>query len=461
MASGIELQELENLIKPVVMGWINSGIANAKISGLTINYVPSPVTADDTTLPNNLAYTNISQSFIVRQHINATITDATGATQAALAATMFAAPTGADTGIKIGISANAATVSGGVNNTTSVWGINSYGLHYGTGLVGTLAGIVATAENYSTGNVTIAVAVSGQVHSRAAGVITDATALWAQAPNMVAGTATNSFGLYISNQGASGITTAKGIHIAAQSGATTNYAIYSAGGDIQLNNTSTATSGVGIAVYDIYTVTPSGASSATFDAIQGITISSGTQSITGSVRGVTGVARSDGSGTITTLLGVYGLANNNSTGTTTSAYGVYGQYRMANAGGTTTSAYAVMAAAVSGSSGTLTSIAQIAIVPPGQGTNRTNLLIGTATIPSGTYSIYNASAEANYFAGRFVLAEITIPSAPAADQLAVYAKDNGSGVTKLYTLDSASTETELGAGTGLTHPQVMARVGLR
>jgi hypothetical protein len=48
---------------------------------------------------------------------------------------------------------------------------------------------------------------------------------------------------------------------------------------------------------------------------------------------------------------------------------------------------------------TITSTAGIGIADQTLGTNRTNLLIGTTTIPSGTYSIYNSSSLANYMEG--------------------------------------------------------------
>jgi len=46
------------------------------------------------------------------------------------------------------------------------------------------------------------------------------------------------------------------------------------------------------------------------------------------------------------------------------------------------------------------------------------------------------------------LTEIAKPANPAANALRVYAKDDGAGVTKLYGLDSAGTETAYGAGGG-------------
>ena len=46
------------------------------------------------------------------------------------------------------------------------------------------------------------------------------------------------------------------------------------------------------------------------------------------------------------------------------------------------------------------------------------------------------------------LTEVAKPANPAANKLRVYAKDDGAGVTKLYGLDSAGTETAYGAGGG-------------
>lgn len=45
-------------------------------------------------------------------------------------------------------------------------------------------------------------------------------------------------------------------------------------------------------------------------------------------------------------------------------------------------------------------------------------------------------------------AEVATPSNPPANTMYLYAKDDGGGTTKMYTLDSTGTETELGAGGG-------------
>lgn len=392
----MSIQTLDELLarsKPEVMRWISNAVEAASLNGITIS------------LPDNVAYLDSEQTFTDRQFITTTTTLADSNSYAGLVSNFIVDPSGDSTGIRIGSWSQAYMQPGNVNDELAIWGAAAYGLHYGTGLVGTLAGIVALSHNRSTGDVTTAVAVSGQIKNDAAGDITGAATFWAQSPVIAAGTVGAISGVEINNQGAAGVTLAKGLSIAAQSGATTNYAIYSAGGDVQLNNTSTLTSGAGIAVYEIYSVTPSGASSATFDAMQGVTISSGAQNITGSVRGVTGAARHDGSGTVTILDGVFGFANNNGNGTVTNAYGVRGAITV-GASATTTNAYSFVALAPS-VSGTLTSIAQVAIVDPGAGTNRTNLLIGTATIPAGTFSLYNSSTENNYIAGNVGIGTVT------------------------------------------------------
>lgn len=438
-----DINEHLDLIKSDVMGWINQAIASANINGITIT-TSSVITA---TLPPYVAYTNVSQAFIEKQSFQATHTDASGLSIATVYTVAWVAPTADDTGIKIGTWSTAATTVGEADDTGGVWGVASYGTHYGTGLIGSLAGTVAAVENVNAGNVTTAMAVSGQVKNSGAGTITSAIALYAQAPtNTGGGVITNAYGLNVGNQGLAGATAAYGLNIAAQSGATTNYAIYTAGGQLNLNDASVLTSGSYISVSHTLTSTPASASSAAFTGAVFRSSLAGTQNVTGSTVGASATSKHLGSGTLATAYGATATVTNESTGTITSAIALRAAIGVLNAGATITSAYGIYADAVSYTAGTLTSIAQVAIVAPGQGTNRTNLLIGTATIPSGTWNIYSTSTEPSYFAGRVVMAEISIPSAPAANQLAVYAKDNGSGVTKLYTLDSASTETELGGG---------------
>ena len=57
--------------------------------------------------------------------------------------------------------------------------------------------------------------------------------------------------------------------------------------------------------------------------------------------------------------------------------------------------------------------------------------IETATIPGAKSHRYT---------------EISAPSSPSSNDILLYAKDNGSGGTRLYTKDSAGTERAVGAG---------------
>jgi hypothetical protein len=54
--------------------------------------------------------------------------------------------------------------------------------------------------------------------------------------------------------------------------------------------------------------------------------------------------------------------------------------------------------------GTITNLAGVNVDDLVQGTNNTNVLIGTQVIPAGNYSIYNSSTRLNYFAGPLDLA---------------------------------------------------------
>lgn len=451
---GIDIPQLLNLIKADVMGWINSGIANAKLSGVVINYVPSTSTPTDVTLPNNIAYTNVSNAFNENQNIAKTFTDTTGQSLNALGVIAWSQPATNDTsGIKIGTWSTGASTSGGTVNHNSIWGAANYGIHYGSGTVtNNLYGLAARAENYA-GAVATAIGVASQIKSSAAGTITDASAYTALSPFMVAGTIGTIIGVEIANQGTAGIGIAYGLNIAAQSGAATNYAIYTAGGDIQLNNTSTLTSGGGIATYEIYSPTPASNSSATFHGIAAVTIATGTKNFTGIVYGIEGVGRIDTSGTVTTAIGLNGRTNNNSaSGVTTNAIQIHGQHSQTT--GLTTNVYGLYADAVSYTAGTITSIAQIVAVAPGQGTNRTNLLLGTATIPSGTYSVYSAGTELNYFGGvvqfeaAHTMKQVSTPANPAANYNKLYFKSGN----HLYMLDSSGTETQVdGGGGGTAH----------
>lgn len=84
----------------------------------------------------------------------------------------------------------------------------------------------------------------------------------------------------------------------------------------------------------------------------------------------------------------------------------------------------------SGTNGlTITSAIGFAITNQTTATNVTNLLIGTLTAPSGTYSIYNSSSNQNYFAGNLGIAD-TSPS--TALSIAAKFQVNSSGFLSKY-----------------------------
>ncbi len=99
-----------------------------------------------------------------------------------------------------------------------------------------------------------------------------------------------------------------------------------------------------------------------------------------------------GAGTLGTAYGVY-IDNGVTAGTTTSAYGLYvGPFTNS---ATLTNAWGIR---VKGTTSAANNIG-ISIEENSGGTNQTNLAIGPTSVPIGTYSIYNASTDQNYFAG--------------------------------------------------------------
>ncbi len=83
---------------------------------------------------------------------------------------------------------------------------------------------------------------------------------------------------------------------------------------------------------------------------------------------------------------------------TNTASTLVGVYVNNTISGTTTNAHQVEIIDPSGS-GTLTSQSALTIASLSKATNNTYILLGTATIPSGSFGIYNTSTSNNYFAG--------------------------------------------------------------
>ena len=115
-----------------------------------------------------------------------------------------------------GLVATGQTYSGNTqDHTGDIEGIWGYGLHYGTGTVANVRGLHFSAYNYSTGTITDARAMDLQViNSNAGGTIDNGYATYIRTP-LATGTITNNYGIYLENQ----------------TGAVEdNYAIYSEGG---------------------------------------------------------------------------------------------------------------------------------------------------------------------------------------------------------------------------------------
>ena len=130
--------------------------------------------------------------------------------------------------------------------------------------------------------------------------------------------------------------------------------------------------------------------------INGNAVNSGGGTITTATGTGTNINNS-GTGTITAGTGGSFAANNSGAGTIGTATGVFGSVTNSNASGTVTTAYGGQFTVTN--SGTMTSATGIAVANTSAATNSTQLLLGTTTIPSGTYAIYDFSASANYFAG--------------------------------------------------------------
>lgn len=118
-----------------------------------------------------------------------------------------------------------------------------------------------------------------------------------------------------------------------------------------------------------------------------------TFSFSGFAAGLNGAVGNDGAGTVTQAIGgLFGILNN-STGTITNAKGVQVS-ETTNTGG-----------------GAITSNAGLVVENHTAGTNNTNVLLGTATLPSGNFSLHNASTAVNVHRGDSRFGSVTAPSA--------------------------------------------------
>jgi len=220
----INIEEVLKEIKAPVLGWVNDAVSNVVLNGVQIG------------VPSNVAYVDRGQTFSQPQTFAAGLVSYSAsvdvdAARQAIYNLHEANPSGNDTvGFAVGNWAIGQMKSGNTKNFNAVVGALDYAFHYGSGTVGSLAGVIASPRVLGTG---VAQTVAGGffgVQISAAGRIDYGIGVLAQAPVKSAGTITTSAGIHIENQGLSGITTSYGLRLNAQSGSTNPFAIYSEGG---------------------------------------------------------------------------------------------------------------------------------------------------------------------------------------------------------------------------------------
>ncbi|KPJ85734.1 hypothetical protein AMJ57_01960 [Parcubacteria bacterium SG8_24] len=182
-----------------------------------------------------------------------------------------------------------------------------------------------------------------------------------------------------------------------------------------------------------------------------------TNNMTGSMAGILGRSEHLGTGLASSMVGVSGVAGGRDNGgdvtdatamygsvvagvgtVVTDGFSVKGQNLVNGAGSNITNSYGLAALEPNVlSSGTVTNNVGLATVDLSAGTNNTNALIGTLTVPSGNFSIYNASSYNNYFAGN-----VGIGDASPASLLTVGSGDafRVDGFGNITTLGDASIE---------------------
>lgn len=166
---------------------------------------------------------------------------------------------------------------------------------------------------------------------------------------------------------------------------------------------------------------------------------------------ITGTGSSNFTGAVPGgLVGVKSDVELSGLGTVTAATGFYTKI-ISSGGGTITTGYGSIVDAATAPASFFTNNVGVAIHAQTVGTNNANLLIGTLTPPVGNYSIYNASAEDNYFGGSLVLNDLTVRKVVCTDankQLV----SNSSIVTNGIVYGSASVGID--STTALTNGQL-------
>lgn len=161
--------------------------------------------------------------------------------------------------------------------------------------------------------------------------------------------------------------------------------------------------------------------------------------------------------TVTEMIGMVMTVRNWLATTVTRGQGVI--VSITNVGAGSMNAQEGMRISLSNTGGGTVSKASGIIINIGTATNTQQLVLGTSSAPSATYSIYNADTNPNYMAGSVTIGNTSVPSGGGtpvlimndtvsnptgmpANTAGIFAKDVA-GTTKLFAIDEAGTVTQL------------------
>lgn len=263
------------------------------------------------------------------------------------------------------------------------------------------------------------------------GVVTNAAALAIDGPPIggTNSTLTNSSALYIPTSALTNTTNGYGANIAATTGATNNYAAVFNGGNVGIGTSAPSnilsvsastgiTAGTHIAATINTNLSPNSGSSADFRGTVLSTMTTTAQTYSGAMSGSWHETRMNSAGSVASSSGirsfgmVFGSAAVNFTALTQAqAILTQGISSFSNtATGTITAASGMRAINSVLNNQTLTGQAGIIVEPLTAATNNSAMVIGSTSIPTGNFGIYNASTNNNYFNGNVGI-KITAPAA--------------------------------------------------
>lgn len=269
-----------------------------------------------------------------------------------------------------------------------------------------LEAIDGQVDTDGSGTVTLAAGLGGQVYNNQSGTITNAYGSYLGVYNVNSGIIGSGYGVFVdtpSSIGSGTMTNWYGAYVNGASYATNSFGIYEVGGKnyfsglmgigtsspawpVDIQATSTATSGTVYGVKELYTVDPASNSSSKFQGISGSTRTLNTNSHNFSIiKASYFEADHNGTGTVSYLTGVGGAAYNNTGGTVTNAYGAYlGAY---NANGSIiTNGFGAFVDSPYGNGGS------------GSMTNWYGLYVHGDSYATNSYAIFSVGGQ-NYFNG--------------------------------------------------------------